>query len=116
MFILFKRIKFINLKNLLPQNLNIQRLLSTRSAYGKILIEELLVTGLDPAGPLFNFLEPRLSFSDARFVDIIHTDYRFYGIAKATGTVDFFPNGGRRVQPGCPLNTTMKTKEGIFLY
>ncbi|CAL1689093.1 unnamed protein product [Lasius platythorax] len=69
------------------------------------------ITGLDPAGPLFNFLEPRLSSFDARFVDIIHTDYRFYGIAKATGTVDFFPNGGRRVQPGCPLNTTMKTKE-----
>ncbi|RLU19237.1 hypothetical protein DMN91_007794 [Ooceraea biroi] len=64
------------------------------------------ITGLDPAGPFFNILEPRLSHSDARFVDIIHTDSGFYGIAKATGTVDFFPNGGRRVQPGCPLNAT----------
>ncbi|XP_070162078.1 lipase member H-A-like [Polyergus mexicanus] len=69
------------------------------------------ITGLDPAGPLFNFLEPCLTFSDARFVDIIHTDIRFYGIAKITGTVNFFPNGGQRVQPGCPLNTTMNTKE-----
>ncbi|XP_012533657.1 lipase member H-A [Monomorium pharaonis] len=60
------------------------------------------ITGLDPAGPLYNMLQPSLSFSDARFVDIIHTDYGFYGIAKTTGTVDFFPNGGERIQPGCP--------------
>ncbi|XP_072746703.1 pancreatic lipase-related protein 2-like isoform X2 [Anoplolepis gracilipes] len=69
------------------------------------------ITGLDPAGPLFNFFEPHLTFSDARFVDIIHTDYGFYGIAKSTGTVDFFPNGGQRVQPGCPSNTTFNTKD-----
>ncbi|KAL6436730.1 hypothetical protein ACFW04_004868 [Cataglyphis niger] len=69
------------------------------------------ITGLDPAGPFFNYLEPRLTFTDARFVDIIHTDVRFYGIAKITGTVDFFPNGGLRVQPGCPLNTTINTKQ-----
>lgn len=82
----------------------------------KYLNKELLVTGLDPAGPFFNFLQPCLSSSDARFVDVIHTDYRFYGIAKNIGTVDFFPNGGHRIQPGCPLNTTFNTKEGIFLY
>ncbi|XP_050451498.1 phospholipase A1 member A-like [Cataglyphis hispanica] len=69
------------------------------------------ITGLDPAGPFFNLLEPRLTFSDARFVDIIHTDVKFYGIAKITGTVDFFPNGGLRVQPGCPLNATINTKQ-----
>ncbi|XP_011150248.2 lipase member H-B [Harpegnathos saltator] len=60
------------------------------------------ITGLDPAGPFFNFLEPHLSYHDARFVDIIHTDYAYYGIAVSTGTVDFFPNGGHRIQPGCP--------------
>ncbi|XP_015588417.1 lipase member H-A [Cephus cinctus] len=61
------------------------------------------ITGLDPAGPLFNYLESPLSAKDAQFVDIIHTDYGFYGIAHVTGTVDFFPNGGRRIQPGCPF-------------
>ncbi|KAH0954067.1 hypothetical protein HN011_009505 [Eciton burchellii] len=68
------------------------------------------ITGLDPAGPFFNILEPRLSNSDARFVDIIHTDYGFYGIAATTGTVDFFPNNGHRVQAGCPLNATIYSK------
>jgi len=67
---------------------------------------------LDPAGPFFNILEPRLSHSDARFVDIIHTDYGFYGIGVTTGTVDFFPNNGRRVQSGCPLNATIYSEAG----
>lgn len=71
-----------------------------------------LRAGLDPAGPLFNLLEARLSSSDARFVDIIHTDFGFYGISRNTGTVDFFPNGGHRVQPGCPENFTFFSKEG----
>ncbi|XP_036149308.1 pancreatic triacylglycerol lipase [Monomorium pharaonis] len=60
------------------------------------------ITGLDPAGRFFNIVHDTLSSSDAGFVDIIHTDYGFYGVAKTTGTVDFFPNGGNRVQPGCP--------------
>ncbi|XP_014483301.1 PREDICTED: lipase member H-A-like [Dinoponera quadriceps] len=71
------------------------------------------ITGLDPAGPLFNILVPHLSSSDARFVDIIHTDYGFYGIGRNTGTVDFFPNGGTRVQPGCPKNFTFYSTEGM---
>ncbi|KYN02692.1 Pancreatic triacylglycerol lipase, partial [Cyphomyrmex costatus] len=69
------------------------------------------ITGLDPAGPLYNFLQPHLSFSDARFVDIIHTDYGFYGIARTTGTVDFFPNGGERIQPGCQQHPKFYSKD-----
>ncbi|EGI58684.1 Lipase member H-B [Acromyrmex echinatior] len=70
-----------------------------------------MVRGLDPAGPLYNFLQPHLSLSDARFVDIIHTDYGFYGIARTTGTVDFFPNGGERIQPGCPQHPKFYSKD-----
>ncbi|XP_032671812.1 pancreatic triacylglycerol lipase-like isoform X2 [Odontomachus brunneus] len=69
------------------------------------------ITGLDPAGPLFNVFEERLSLFDAHFVDIIHTDYGFYGISRNTGTLDFFPNGGRRLQPGCPQKFTFFSKE-----
>lgn len=83
--------------------------------YIKIYLKIFLRTGLDPAGPLFNFLEVHLSPSDARFVDIIHTDFGFYGISKNMGTVDFFPNGGRRIQPGCPKNFTFYSAEGTFL-
>ncbi|XP_032671804.1 pancreatic lipase-related protein 3-like isoform X2 [Odontomachus brunneus] len=70
-----------------------------------------IVQGLDPAGPLFNVFEERLSLFDAHFVDIIHTDYGFYGISRNTGTLDFFPNGGRRLQPGCPQKFTFFSKE-----
>ncbi|XP_066581540.1 pancreatic triacylglycerol lipase-like isoform X2 [Prorops nasuta] len=61
------------------------------------------ITGLDPAGPSFNVIQDRLSAGDARFVDIIHTDFGGYGVARPTGNIDFFPNGGHRIQPGCTL-------------
>ncbi|KAL0119584.1 hypothetical protein PUN28_007790 [Cardiocondyla obscurior] len=69
------------------------------------------ITGLDPAGPLYNLLQPSLSASDARFVDIIHTDYGFYGVTRVDGTVNFFPNSGRRIQPGCPQNPIFFSKD-----
>lgn len=57
------------------------------------------ITALDPACPLFYH---RLSKNDAEFVDIIHTDEFLYNVSKSTGTVDFWPNGGHTLQPGCP--------------
>ncbi|XP_077523496.1 pancreatic lipase-related protein 2-like [Amblyomma americanum] len=63
------------------------------------------ISGLDPAGPLFQESNASLSSTDATFVDIIHTsagnlsDSRF-GINKSIGHVDFYPNGGSD-QPGC---------------
>ncbi|XP_062575958.1 pancreatic triacylglycerol lipase-like [Saccostrea cucullata] len=65
------------------------------------------ITGLDPAGPLFNKYHPmaRLDASDASFVDVIHTDtegtFNFgLGMNNICGDIDFFPNGGE-MQPGC---------------
>lgn len=40
--------------------------------------------------------------NDAEFVDIIHTDAGVYGAPVRTGSVDFWPNGGKSIQPGCP--------------
>lgn len=61
------------------------------------------ITGLDPAGPCFDGLDAsqRLDYSDARFVDIIHTNIGVYGLNKSIGSVDFYPNGGGMEQPGC---------------
>ncbi|KAK2582798.1 hypothetical protein KPH14_005058 [Odynerus spinipes] len=68
------------------------------------------ITGLDPASPFFRhhlFREKsrKLDATDARLVDIIHTDGSEYftdgfGLLKPIGHVDFFPNGGKE-QPGC---------------
>ncbi|XP_061182228.1 inactive pancreatic lipase-related protein 1-like [Saccostrea echinata] len=66
------------------------------------------ITGLDPAGPLFERYaeEVRLDPSDAKFVDVIHSDAlpiedAGVGTRKSCGHIDFFPNGGGH-QPGCP--------------
>lgn len=59
------------------------------------------IIGLDPAGPLFDVNNPtaRLDFSDATYVESIHTDTVF-GIGATISHVDFFPNNGN-IQPGC---------------
>ncbi|XP_075556747.1 lipase member I-like [Dermacentor variabilis] len=65
------------------------------------------ITGLDPAGPLFENTIVALSRTDAEFVDIIHTDSGILGqlklgIKAPIGHVDFYPNGGHD-QPGCEV-------------
>ncbi|KAJ8670682.1 hypothetical protein QAD02_001941 [Eretmocerus hayati] len=72
------------------------------------------ITGLDPAGPLFHLLETHLSSKDASFVDTIHTDAGFYGINRATGLASFYPNGGRRIQPGCPFSYELMSPDGEY--
>lgn len=62
------------------------------------------ITALDPAFPPFYLgkLTRHLCADDAEFVDVIHTDAWFYGAPFSTGTADFWPNGGKTLQPGCP--------------
>lgn len=59
-------------------------------------------TGLDPAGPLWNYNSNRISAADAVYVEAIHTDGGVLGLGIGTqvGHADFFPNGGNS-QPGC---------------
>ncbi|KAL7036300.1 hypothetical protein ACKWTF_008772 [Chironomus riparius] len=64
------------------------------------------ITGLDPALPYFedtSNTEIMLDSSDADFVDVIHTCAGVLGHDKNLGHVDFYPNGGEQVQPGCDL-------------
>ncbi|XP_061175612.1 uncharacterized protein LOC133184539 [Saccostrea echinata] len=66
------------------------------------------ITGLDPAEPDFENHPAgvRLDPTDAKFVDIIHTNGAPIrrggaGLMQVSGHVDFYVNGGKS-QPGCP--------------
>lgn len=75
------------------------------------------ITGLDPAGHLFQGTNVVLNRSDAKFVDVIHTqggdiyDLKI-GLNQSVGHVDFYPNGGS-VQEGCPSSPSF-TKGDIM--
>ncbi|KAI4503412.1 hypothetical protein M0802_001634 [Mischocyttarus mexicanus] len=62
------------------------------------------ITGFDPALPGFQLLasdDTRLDSTDAIFVDVIHSCGGILGHLQPLGNVDFYPNGGTAVQPGC---------------
>ncbi|XP_010875222.1 endothelial lipase [Esox lucius] len=76
------------------------------------------ITGLDPAGPMFEGVEDkkRLSSDDAEFVDVLHTYTRealgfSIGIQQPIGDIDIYPNGGD-VQPGCALSDVLGSVAG----
>lgn len=71
---------------------------------------------MDPAFPPFYPSTFHISSKDAAFVDVIHTDAWLYGAPVSTGTVDFWPNGGKTLQPGCPKrNYKMLSDNGNFV-
>ncbi|XP_044732369.1 phospholipase A1 member A-like [Chrysoperla carnea] len=73
----------------------------TVGRYTKTKISKII--GLDPAGPLFDqgFAIP-LATGNAQYVIEIITDGGIYGTNSPGGDINFFPNYGRRIQPGCP--------------
>lgn len=60
------------------------------------------ITALDPAKPIYQNqdISMRLDKSDAKFVDVIHSNMGLIGYYGSVGHVDFFPNCGT-FQPGC---------------
>ena len=60
------------------------------------------ILALDPAGPVFdaNSDSTRLGKSDAKAVQVFHTNINGAGIEAQSGTVDFYFNDGKH-QPGC---------------
>lgn len=58
---------------------------------------------MDPSGSGWGLNSERLRVTDARYVEVIHTDGKgifAYGIGVPLGNIDFFANGGNN-QPGC---------------
>lgn len=69
---------------------------------------------MDAAYPLYmnTGQEGHLAASDAAFVDVIHTDGGILGFPSPIGHADFYPNGGRPLQPGC--NAANLISQGMF--
>lgn len=61
------------------------------------------IVGLDTSGPLFEYEDANnsLAKTDAKSVIAIHTDGGVNGLIRTTGSIDFYPNGGIALQPGC---------------
>ncbi|KAI5639760.1 lipase domain-containing protein [Phthorimaea operculella] len=72
------------------------------------------ITGLDPAGLLWKNDENRLQNTDARYVEVIHTNAGFYGFSDRCGHADFYPNGGSGM-PGCWLNACSHSRAYEYL-
>uniref|UniRef100_L7M4E4 Putative lipase n=1 Tax=Rhipicephalus pulchellus TaxID=72859 RepID=L7M4E4_RHIPC len=77
------------------------------------------ITGLDPADPYFQHMPAfvRLDPTDARFVDVVHTDGgtvfdlvkgEGLGMVEPTGHLDFYPNGGSKM-PECSFGTSISS-------
>ena len=68
---------------------NVPQISSRRHIVGRL-------TGLDPIdlGPINGLTIGRLSFSDAQFVESIHTEGESRGDHGSVGHVSFYPNGG----------------------
>lgn len=64
------------------------------------------IVGADPAGPLFTSTDERrkLNKNDAECVTVLHTDAGYLGYRYSLGALDFFPNEGTRIQPGCRIS------------
>lgn len=70
------------------------------------------VLGLDPAFPFYKFenVTSRLSWKDAKYVDVIHTDGGVLGNPWPLGHADFYPNQGIALQPGCAKQELSKNR------
>ncbi|XP_014247554.1 pancreatic triacylglycerol lipase-like [Cimex lectularius] len=75
------------------------------------------ITGMDPASPLIlGNGHYRLDETDANFVDVIHTSVYYLGVYKPIGHVDFYPNGGGPLQPGCGVEIGVCTHRRSYRY
>ncbi|XP_055842957.1 uncharacterized protein LOC129909839 [Episyrphus balteatus] len=69
---------------------------------GRVILPR--ISPLDPSNPdeRDDYFLPAVQKTDAKFVDVIHASAGQTGTPVHTGHVDFWPNGGEPIQPGCP--------------
>ncbi|KAM3956621.1 pancreatic triacylglycerol lipase [Aphomia sociella] len=75
------------------------------------------ITALDPAGPCFAQVESelRIRYTDAEYVDVIHTNAGLLGMEEPVGHADYYPNGGSE-QPECLLSISCSHSRAWLLF
>ena len=68
------------------------------------------IIALDPSGPIFERSsdDGRLSKNDAEAVYVLHTNYKFIGLRRPVGDVDFYVNGGSFQALHCSSSKSIK--------
>lgn len=78
-----------------------------------------VIMSLDPAGPLFDALNPaeRTAPTDGVYVEVIHTNGGTLGMMEPIGQADFYPSFGRS-QPGCGVDVSGQCAHArvVFFY
>lgn len=91
-----------------------------KTYFNKYAIRLNRITGLDPAGPFFGTkpTSEKLYWTDADFVDIIHTSNDL-GLAQRNGHMDFFPDDGPNRLSPCEIDRRLENvdeNEQVILY
>lgn len=93
-----------------------QNIVSNLDKYSKSFLGCIIILALEPAGPVFDQLQIGLNATNARFVQVLHTNVGGLGTTLQRGDVDFYANNRSIFQPGCTIPKCSHDKSTLFYF